>query len=872
MKLLRFALCGALALAAPSIAHATPTQPVVVTTAPHVPSDYDKFTSAATPQRGLFTIWRFGGNVGLELQKDQFDKDYIELGTPIDGVGLGLFSGITDLQPVRIIRFHRQDDKVAILFPSTRFYAKPGTPEARAVAAGTSPSVVGIAKVLTENKETGAVVFDASDFLDDVTDVASLLSDLNGSDSNPYASYRVDTRSSYFAQTKAFPDNIILDVDQVFSSSKQTGSPALSTFPDTRNVQIKMQYNIAALPADDGYMPRLYDDRVGYFVNSHADFTHDTAPSKDLNYIIRFNIQKTDPSQRVSPAKKPVVYYMSNTIPLRYRAAVRDALLEWNKAFEKIGITGAVQVKQESDAPDFDEDDIRYNVVRWLAETQGGFAEAQLLYNPYDGEMIKSGVVIDSDLMRGGNFEYPSQIQPEQPQARGDARLGGGYDVGNFLNNARLSYGYGQTALQLYGDGYYVPSKYSYDFLRSIVLHESGHDFGLRHNFIGSEAYSAHDLQSKAFTGQNGVASSVMEYSPTNLWPKGTPQGDLFQTVLGPYDYYVIHWGYAPVAGASTPQAELPTLRHWASVWSDPKYRWSSDEDVSWATGEGIDPRNQQWDLTNDNIAWCQTQMTMAHDLIKQVDGRFPHRENSFDDLRAAFGRLTGQYGRCTQIVGRYVGGEYVSRALRGDPHAQLPLTAIPMATEKRAFAVLRDRLFSPNAWNFSPTLLRQLVQQYRGDDWLGAGDTRHDVQVENLALAYQMSTIGRFFAPTTLARLDDMAMKYPGGQTMGLDDLFTWMQSAVFSNVGGGSAIPLVQRNLQRSYAALLARTAVTPRPGTPADAQALARYELGRLHAAIAAGRTSDLQTRAHLAAMDADVVRALNTQTVISASPLR
>jgi hypothetical protein len=291
-----------LAFAAPSIAHAASTQPVVVTTAPHVPSDYDKFTSAAKAQRGLFTIWRFGGNVGLELQKDQFDKDFIELGTPIDGVGLGLFSGITDLQPVRIIRFHRQDDKVAILFPSTRFYAKPGTPEARAVAAGTSPSVVGIAKVLTENKETGAVVFDASDFLDDVTDVASILSDLNGGDGNPYASYRVDTRSSYFAETKAFPQNIILNVDQVFSSSKQSGSEALSTFPDTRNVQIKMQYNIAALPDDDGYMPRLYDDRVGYFVNAHADFTHDTSPSKDLDYIIRFNMQKTYPSQRISPA------------------------------------------------------------------------------------------------------------------------------------------------------------------------------------------------------------------------------------------------------------------------------------------------------------------------------------------------------------------------------------------------------------------------------------------------------------------------------------------------------------------------------------------------------------------------------------------
>ena len=872
MKLLRLLACASIAFAVPAIARAAaPATPPPA--AAHVPSDYDKFTALAKPQRGLFTIWRLGGNVGIELQKDQLDKDYAELGTPIDGVGLGIFSGITDLSPVKIIRFVRQDDKIAILFPSTRFYAKPGTPEARAVAMGTSPSVVGIAKILAENKDTGAVIFDASDFLDDVTDVGTVLSQLNGGDSNPYGNYRIDTRSSYFTQTKAFPDNVILDVAQVFSSSRQSSSDALSTFPDTRNVQIKVQYNIAELPADDGYMPRLYDDRVGYFVNGHADFTNDNAVSKDLDYIIRFNIRASDPSKKLSPAVKPVVYYLSDTIPERYRPVVRSALLEWNKAFEKMGISGAVVVKDQPNDPDFDADDIRYNVVRWLAETEGGFAEAQLLYNPYNGEMIKSGVVIDSDLMRSGDWEYPTIVQPEQPQAARHNH-NGGYDFAAFLQNARQNYAYGATALQLYGDGYYVPSKYADEFLKSVVLHESGHDFGLRHNFIGSEAYSAKELQSKAFTAVNGTASSVMEYAPTNIWPKGTHQGDLFQTVLGPYDYYVIHWGYARVPGASTPQAEVPTLRRWAGVWSDPKYRWSSDEDVSWTTGEGVDPRNQQWDLTGDNIAWCRTQMKMAHGLIAGVDKRFPQKEQSFVTLQQAFGTLIGAYGRCGSIIGRYIGGEYVSRARRGDAHAALPMTAIPLATEKRAFAVLRENVFSPEAWNFSPTLLRQMVQQYRGDDWLGAGNYRHDVAVENYALAYQMSVINRFFGPTTLQRLDDMAMRYPGNTTMGLSDLYEWMQSAVFSNVGSGKAIPLVQRNLQRSYAALLSRLAVTPRAGTPADAQALARYELGRLHAAIAGGigRQSDLTTRAHLSALDADVLRALNSQTVISASAIR
>ena len=40
-----------------------------------------------------------------------------------------------------------------------------------------------------------------------------------------------------------------------------------------------------------------------------------------------------------------------------------------------------------------------------MTEIQGGFAEAQLLYNPNTGEMIKSGIIVDSDLMRYGKFD-----------------------------------------------------------------------------------------------------------------------------------------------------------------------------------------------------------------------------------------------------------------------------------------------------------------------------------------------------------------------------------------------------------------------------------------------------------------------------------
>lgn len=817
---------------------------------------YEKFTEGATAQRGLFTVWRGkDGSVALELTPAQFNTDFVELGVPINGIGQGLFSGFTDLQNCQIVRFTRQDNRVAILFPQTRFLARPNSPEARAVAAAVADSVAGVAKIISVDPATGNVVFDASPFLQDITNVGSFLTDLNGGRTlNPLGSYRLDSQQSYFGATKAFPDNIVIVANQTFST---LNPQFISTPTDARNLQIQLQYNIATLPADH-YMPRFYDDRVGYFVNAHNDFSSDNSLNKDANYIVRWDINN-----------RPIVYYLSNTIPTRYRAPIRAALLTWNKAFARIGYPNAVEVRDQPNDPNFDPDDIRYNVVRWLAEENGGFAEAQLLYNPYTGEMIKSGIVIDSDLMRYGKWDYPVRVQPQ-----GNAAMLTELGAADYMAGEQQQFGYGMTALALMsaGDGYNVPQKFGDEFLESIVLHESGHDFGLRHNFIGSQYYTAKQLQSKAFTSRYGTATSVMEYSPVNIWPKGTPQGDYFQTVLGPYDYYVIKWGYAKIPGASSPQAELPTLKRWASAWNTPEGAWSSDEDVQWGPGIAVDPRNQQFDLSTDNIAWCGTQMKMAHQLIAQVDRRFPKKESSFADLQSALGTLLGQTGSCSAVVSRYIGGEYISRSLRGDPHAAMPLTAIPRSREAQAFKLLENYLFSADAWNFSPSLLRQAVMQYRFDDWKSNFAARHDISIVNVAARYQNAIIARMFTPVTLQRLDDMSFKYGTKQTMGIGDLFTWLQSAVYSDLSHpkGGNIPLIRRNLQHNYAALLSQLANAAPAGTPSDAVALARYELGSLQSQIAGSLNNnrlDLLTRAHLQSLATDVRRALNAQSVLT-----
>ncbi|PZR58416.1 MAG: hypothetical protein DLM50_03765 [Candidatus Meridianibacter frigidus] len=831
---------------------------------------YSALQKTAQSQEGLFRVWDRGGNVALELRPDQFNKDYVETAVPINGLG-GYFvlAGQTDFQEARIMRFLRNGDtKVTILWPHTRFLADKGTPLENAVRASTADSVLAVAKIISKDPLTGNIVFDVSPFL---TDVMGLTDVLNQSIADPtdfQSHYRLDPYRTFFGKAKAFPKNVLIEADQTFTSEKPA---VIDTVPDPRSVQIKVHYNIAELPADSGYMPRLFDDRVGFWDNAHIDFSRDYRRDDHVHYIIRWNMQPSDPSARISPAKNPIVYYLSDTIPTQYKAPIREALLTWNKAFERIGISGALEVRDQPNDPNWDPDDIRYNVVRWLTESNGGgFAEAQVLYNPYTGQLFRSAIVIDSDLMRAGKLEYGDLTAGE----RSAIYQRGHFTGADYLAGAREQYQFGMLALQLFNglDADHVPVGYANDFLKSIVLHESGHDFGLMHNFISSEAYTGRQLQSKAFTRRNGIYTSVMEYGPLNLWPKGTPNGDYFQTVLGPYDYHAIQWGYARIPGARTPDDERSTLNQWASQWTNPRFSLASDEDVAWQGGHAIDPRVQQWDLTNDNIGWCETQMNMVHGLIRTLDSRFPSMGQSYEEERSAFGRLVGHYNTCARVVSHYMGGEYLSRAHRGDAHGRPGLSYVPLATQRRAFAAINQYVFSPQAWSFSPSLMNKLVYSEAESDWGYFPPPTHAVSGSAVAAALQNGIIAQFFSPIMLARLDDMPSKY-GHNTMNMSDLFVWMQSSVYGDLAHPpSSISLIHRNLQRNYAAFLSRLSNAPPKGTPPDAQALARHELTNIARDASSGlrtRNMDLLTRAHVEALLADVRRALDTRSVLTVS---
>jgi hypothetical protein len=392
-------------------------------------------------------------------------------------------------------------------------------------------------------------------------------------------------------------------------------------------------------------------------------------------------------------------------------------------------------------------------------------------------------------------------------------------------------------------------------------------------------AYSTKDLQDKAFTSKYGVASSVMEYAPINLWPRNAAQGDYEQLVLGPYDYYAVKFGYETIPGANTPEAERAALNRMASRWSDPTYRFASDEDVDFADGHAIDPRVQQDDLTDHPLAWERTTLAMLHGLMDDVSKRFPSNGDAFDEARRAFLYPMRIYSRTAVMPAHIIGGEYISRADQGDPRAVAPLTPVSRSDEYAAWQTLQSWLFSDNAWHFNPAVLTRLTYSEVSSlgpsgAWSYDPTPRHDVAVVEIAANVQDQALGELFAPLTLQRIDDLSTKYKAGTTMTLTDLFDWSRGGIFGDVTNGKASQdgVVRRNLQIRFAKRLATMWTSPAAGTPTDAQALARLQLEDLAADTGQQlRTAHLDemTRAHLEALQAIAKQALEARATVGGS---
>jgi len=440
------------------------------------PAPYAKFIAGAKLQNGLFNVIRKNGKVYLEIAPSQLDQDFIQSAETVNGLG-GYFviPGVITSW-TRVVRFTRNENKVVVAWPNTYFIAPGNDPAQQAISRTAASSTLAVAPIVATDALSGHVVFDASFFLNDIYNLAAVLKQVTGVD-KPDQAYSLDSDRTLFGPTKAFPLNVIIDADQTWKSDNPQ---TVDNVVDPRSIAFRIAYNIAATPADGDYMPRLADDRVGFFDSAYLNFAADSDYTRVVRYVVRWNMQPSDPGKPMSPAKHPMVFYLSNNIPVAYRAAVRRGILDWNRAFERIGISDAVQVKDQPADPAWDPDDVRYNAVLWLTQSNTtGYAAENQVIDPRTGQEIRTNVVIDSDVMSFSNTSWQFLTEPTTGQ-----RVGGLRDDRAYGRLRREQAEFGKIA-PLRGDAL---TQYNDQLLESFVVHETGHSMGLQHNFISSMA------------------------------------------------------------------------------------------------------------------------------------------------------------------------------------------------------------------------------------------------------------------------------------------------------------------------------------------------------------------------------------------------
>ncbi|MCH8270060.1 MAG: zinc-dependent metalloprotease [Planctomycetes bacterium] len=348
-----------------------------------VSEGFEKVIST-TDGKSFYTIWKRDKDAQLLAELPQgYDglKHFIATTIAAGDIFAGLQIGD------RYVYWKRYDKRVALIEPEMSIRAT-GDPE----------SISSVKRIWTDKVlldvpivcigPGGQPVIDMDAFL-----TGSVSKFFRGAGSGANASLARITKA------KAFPENVEIAIEMPVSGGR------LRTF----------HYSIIKVKSTPGFKPRHADQRVGYFHVGHSDLGKYHREDVDQYYIARWPLQKRDSKLKMSPPKEPIIYYIENTVPVRYRRYVKQGIEYWNRAYENIGILDAIEVRYQDKETgahmDKDPEDVRYNFIRWL-NNNIGVAIGPSRAHPETGEIFDADVVLTDGWIRAFWYQY-NDLLPE---------------------------------------------------------------------------------------------------------------------------------------------------------------------------------------------------------------------------------------------------------------------------------------------------------------------------------------------------------------------------------------------------------------------------------------------------------------------------
>lgn len=898
------ALCAALALLAgcattksPSEAGGANAAALAARADPSGPKPFADVISGATQQAGWLAVWRKGERFWIEIPEAQLQpgaSPWLLSANVLSSVGeRGLYA--SRMGPDWLVSFRKMaGHQVQLVALNTRYVAD-NQPLKRVVEEGFSNSLLASLPIVSApHPERKSVLVDASFVL---SDLMSYGTSLEQAYRLPYA---LDRANSSIEQVQVTPDMTSLNVRLHFATSRlpvfqhgsATSAVVLPSTPDPRSILVGMVLNFSKLP-EQPMRPRLADTRLGHFAEAVTDLSDDRKAKPRQSFINRWRLEKQDLSLPLSPPKKPIVYWLDKNIPERYRASVTAGVLEWNKAFEKIGFKDAIVVKQQPDDAGWSTLDARHASIRWYAGADAGVAVGPHHADPRTGEILDADIAMSDVFGRSAR-----RLMVEDGGFASRLQWPGADQMAcEYGPLAATEMGFAMDLLEVRGelepDSPEVEA-FAQALVKETITHEVGHTLGLRHNFKASTAYSPDQLRDKAFTEAHGISASVMDYNAVNLPLDGESSSTLVNKGVGPYDEWAIEYAYRPL----DPATEAQELARIASRSTEPGLLYADDADAGLGHA-GIDPLANRFDLSSDPLGFWQRRIQLAHELWRRVQQRGVRPGDDMARQRRALLRGFLRLGPAAEMISKFVGGIQTSRspATPGQPAAYAP---VPSKQQRQALHILAQSFFDAESFQFQPEFLATAATDY---DEL---DRNGPMSVPTAVLQLQTSVLDRLLSPGAATRLLEARLYAPAAERaqttadaavrkgsppnlrcpmpqasatpsrpvscpsattqptpvhssaeakmISLDEVYRTLQESIWSELSGGRNIDSLRRNLQREYLRRL-QLVLTRAPSAgamPADALSLLRMHATTLQSQmkIALGKRGlSVETQAHL-----------------------
>jgi len=444
-------------------------------------------------KEGFLTFYLDEDKGKIYLEIDKLDYEFLYVNSMPAGIGsndIGLDRG--QLGRTRIVEFRKAGNKLLLVHKNYDFRAYSDNPaEVKSVKDAFAESVLWGFEI--SQTEGNTYLVDATSFyMQDAHNVAEKLGSAKQGTYKPEPS-----RSAiYYPMTKNFPENT--EVEAVITViGTPIGNYIRSVTPSPEAVTVRQRHSFIKLP-EEGYQPREFDPRSGYFQISYMDFTTAIGDPMVKQFISRHRLEKKDPNAEISEPVKAIVYYLDRGTPEPVRTALLEGGNWWAAAFEAAGFKDAYRVELAPE--DMDPMDVRYNVIQWVHRSTRGWSYGSSVRDPRTGEIIKGHVTLGSLRVRQDYLIAQGLLQP--------------YEDGKPKNPEML--------------------EMSLARLRQLSAHEIGHTIGLAHAYASSPTNRA----------------SVMDYPyPLITMDKEgkIDMSDAYDDKIGDWDKWAIKYGYATV-------------------------------------------------------------------------------------------------------------------------------------------------------------------------------------------------------------------------------------------------------------------------------------------------------------------------------------